>query len=129
MSFMCISASKGWLNMNFFLFFVFLGPYLWHMEVPRLGVKSELQLLAYTTVTASLMHFTMLHGIPCMQLCCIESTTFKSDAFTLPDAHPLYSMTLHGIDCINWDAVYRAAGNPLHSLGIHLAMRHVRHCV
>ena len=21
----------------------FLGPYLWHMEVPRLGVKSDLQ--------------------------------------------------------------------------------------
>ena len=25
---------------------------MWHMEVPRLGVKSELQLLAYTTATA-----------------------------------------------------------------------------
>ena len=25
-----------------FLFFVFLGPHLWHMEVPRLGVQSEL---------------------------------------------------------------------------------------
>ena len=24
------------------LFFCFLGPHLWHMEVPRLGVKSEL---------------------------------------------------------------------------------------
>ena len=32
--------------------FVFLGPHLWHMEVPRLGVESELQLLAYTTATA-----------------------------------------------------------------------------
>ena len=30
----------------FFFFFVFLGPHLWHMEVPRLGVESELQLLA-----------------------------------------------------------------------------------
>ena len=29
------------------VFFVFLGPHLWHMEVPRLGVQSELQLLAY----------------------------------------------------------------------------------
>ena len=37
---------------NFFLFFgVFLGPYPWHMDVPRLGVKSELQLPA-TTATA-----------------------------------------------------------------------------
>ena len=33
--------------------FFFLGPRLWHMEVPRLGVKSELQLLAYTTSTAT----------------------------------------------------------------------------
>ena len=29
-----------------FLFFVFLGPYPRHMEVPRLGVQSDLQLLA-----------------------------------------------------------------------------------
>ena len=33
----------------FFFFFFFIGPHLWHMEVLRLGVKSELQLLAYTT--------------------------------------------------------------------------------
>ena len=35
-----------------FPFFVFLGPHLQHMEVPRLGVELELQLLAYTTATA-----------------------------------------------------------------------------
>ena len=28
----------------FFLFFFFLGPHLWRMEVPGLGVDSELQL-------------------------------------------------------------------------------------
>ena len=33
--------------------FCFLGPHLRHMEVPRLGVKLELQLLAYTTATAT----------------------------------------------------------------------------
>ena len=27
---------------NFFFFFVFLRPHSWHMEVPRLGVESEL---------------------------------------------------------------------------------------
>ena len=27
---------------DFFFFLVFLGLYLWHVEVPRLGVKSEL---------------------------------------------------------------------------------------
>ena len=36
-----------------FFFFCFLGPYLWHMEVSRLGVKSELQLPADTTATAT----------------------------------------------------------------------------
>ena len=34
--------------------FFFLGPYLQHMEIPSLGVKLELQLLAYTTATATL---------------------------------------------------------------------------
>ena len=32
--------------------FVYLGPHQWHMEVPRLGIKSELQLPAYTIATA-----------------------------------------------------------------------------
>ena len=36
----------------FFFVFAFLGPHLRHMEVPRLGVESELQLSAYTTATA-----------------------------------------------------------------------------
>jgi len=36
----------------FIYFLFFLGPYLQHMEIPWLGVKSELQLLAYTTSTA-----------------------------------------------------------------------------
>ena len=40
------------------LFFVvvvvvcFLEPHLWHMEVPKLGVKLELQLPAYASATA-----------------------------------------------------------------------------
>ena len=35
-------------------FFSFLGGLpLWHMQVPRLGVESELLLLAYTTATAT----------------------------------------------------------------------------
>ena len=32
-------------------FFIFLGPHLRHMEVSRLGVRLELQLLAYATAT------------------------------------------------------------------------------
>ena len=34
--------------------FVFLGPHPWHMEVPRLGVESELLPLAYTTAKTML---------------------------------------------------------------------------
>ena len=37
----------------FFFFLIFLGLHPWHMEVPRLGVKSELQLSAYTTAAAT----------------------------------------------------------------------------
>ena len=47
-----------------FSFFLFcLGPHLPHMEVPRLGVESELQLLAYTTANATwdLSHICNLH--------------------------------------------------------------------
>ena len=46
---------KVLLGISFCLFvfcFVLLGPHSRHMEVPRLGVKSELQLLAYTTAMA-----------------------------------------------------------------------------
>ena len=32
--------------------FCFLGPHLWHMEVPRLGVRSGLQLPTYATAIA-----------------------------------------------------------------------------
>ena len=38
---------------SFFFFLFFLGLHPRHMEVPRLGVESELQLLAYTTATAT----------------------------------------------------------------------------
>ena len=37
----------------FFCLFVFLGPHPQPMEVPRLVAESELQLLAYTTATAT----------------------------------------------------------------------------
>ena len=47
----------------FCLFACFLGPYLWHMEILRLGMELELQLPAYTTVTATphLSHICYLH--------------------------------------------------------------------
>ena len=47
-----ITVKLHFCHCNFFSF-VFLGPYLWHVKVPRLGVQSELQLLAYTTATST----------------------------------------------------------------------------
>ena len=48
---------KSYIYIYIFFFFpfflVFLGPHPQHMEVPRLGVKSELQLLAYASATAT----------------------------------------------------------------------------
>ena len=35
------------------LFVYFLGPHLLHMEIPRPGVQSDLQLLVYSTATAT----------------------------------------------------------------------------
>ena len=56
MSLLLTVVSEGGINIpgSFFLFFVFvfLGPHLWPMEVPRLGVELELQLLAYITAAA-----------------------------------------------------------------------------
>ena len=44
----------SWVFLVFFVCFLFfLGPHPQHMEVSRLGVKSELWLLTYTTATAT----------------------------------------------------------------------------
>ena len=40
-------------NLSFFFFCCFLGPHPQHMEVPRLGGKSELQLPVYATAMAT----------------------------------------------------------------------------
>ena len=50
-----------WFWFILFYFFVFLGPHLQYMEVPRLGVESELQLPAYATATATPWYATA-HG-------------------------------------------------------------------
>ena len=46
---------KPSVNMKYglFFFFLFLEPQEQHMEVPGLGVKSDLQLPAYATATAT----------------------------------------------------------------------------
>ena len=59
-----MDSTPGFIDFVFpnFLFFsslfVFLGPHLQHMEVPRLGVESELQLPAYTTADGNVGSLT-----------------------------------------------------------------------
>ena len=53
---LCCYFLKMWFGCAFFFFFFFfpsLGPHLRHVEVPRLWVEPELQLLASTTATAT----------------------------------------------------------------------------
>ena len=53
-SFYCLLYIISLYSLCFFVAFLlsFTGPHPRHMEVPRIGVESELQLPAYTTATA-----------------------------------------------------------------------------
>ena len=51
-SFFCFFVFLVWFGLVWFS--CFLGPHSQHMKVPRARVSSELQLLAYTTATATL---------------------------------------------------------------------------
>ena len=48
-----LSSLCGFCSIFFFFFFFFLGLHLRHMEIPRLGVESKLQLPAYTIAIAT----------------------------------------------------------------------------
>ena len=47
-----IKYNKYMLKCLSLFFFFFLEPHLWHMDIPRLGVESEIELPAYATTTA-----------------------------------------------------------------------------
>ena len=47
-----LMSEMVWGFFCFLVFFCFMRPNVQHMEVPRLSVKSQLQLLAYITATA-----------------------------------------------------------------------------
>ena len=58
-----MDSGDGTNVMKFYFIFCFLGLHQGHMEFPRLGVESNLQLPAYTTATAmrDLSHICKLH--------------------------------------------------------------------
>ena len=49
----CVNTATWYRIGPLFCFVCFLGLHVQNMEVPRLGIKRELQLLAYTTATAT----------------------------------------------------------------------------
>ena len=49
------------IKMDFLVFFFFLGPHLWHVKFCRLGVKLELSLTAYATVSWDPSHVCDLY--------------------------------------------------------------------
>ena len=62
-----------------FSFFFFLGPHLQHMEVPRLGVESQLELQAYTT-TMSTRDLSLICDLHCsLQQCQILNSLSEAD--------------------------------------------------
>ena len=70
------------------------------------------------------MHFTRMHGIHCIQSQYMESTAFNRDAF-----YQAACITLHSTRCKESTAFNDAAWNPLHSIGMLLAMLHKVHCI
>ena len=65
-----------------FTYFFFLWPHPRHMEVPRLGVKSELQLLAYPTATATQDPSPICHRHHSSRQCLILSLLSKARDLT-----------------------------------------------
>ena len=52
-----------YLFFNIFLFFMFLGPHPWHMEVPSLGAKSAAAAsLCHSQIRATSVTYATAHG-------------------------------------------------------------------
>ena len=67
----CNSVEQAYMYSFSHFFFFFKGLHLWHMEVPRLGLESELQLPAYTTATVMPDPSCICNQHHISQQCCI----------------------------------------------------------
>ena len=77
----------------FFFFFFFLQPHLLHIEVPSLGVKSELQLLAYATATVTLDLSYICNLRFSLWQCWINIPPGNQGSNTLPHGHYVAFLT------------------------------------
>ena len=79
------------------LFLFFLGPHVWHMEVPRLGVELELQLLAFATDRA-MPHLSHICNLYCsLWQCSILKLLSKARDRTLilMDSSQIFNLLSH----------------------------------
>ena len=90
-------SSLPFLFFCLFVCFCFLGPHPWHMEVSRLGVKSELHLPAYTTATATRGPSCICHPHHSSPQCWILNPRSKVRNRTqiLMDTSWIRSLTIH----------------------------------
>ena len=90
-------------NLSFFFFF-FSGPHLRHMEVPRPGVKLELQLPAYATVTAMADPSCVCHLPHISWECQILNPLSKARArtFILMDTSWIRYLLSHNGNCLTF---------------------------
>ena len=107
---------------HLFTYFCFLGLHLQHVEVPRLGIESELQLLAYTTATAmrdlshvwNLCHRSFARSLTHWARPGIEpSASLILVGIVTPLSH-IWSSTIHSFEVYNWiDKCVHQAVQPL----------------
>ena len=74
---------------------------------------------AWYTLRSIRMHFTTLHGIHCIQSCCMESTAFNRDALGLAAWTPPHFIIHHAAHCKHSAPTLHATRPPLHSIMLH----------
>ena len=93
----------GFVCLFFFFFFGFLGPHQRHMEVPRPGVKSELQPPACTTATAmqNPSHICELHHSSWQRQTLNPQSKARDRTCVLMDAFLFKIMVYFNFFCVN----------------------------
>ena len=87
---------------------VFLGLYLWPMEVPRLGVEWELQLPGSTTATATpdLSHVCDLHHLSRQHQIPYPLMEARDRTHVLMDTSRVHNLLSHARNSLGLNSVF-----------------------